>query len=178
MIYLLGINHKLQWDRNYYNTSLLINYIERKIKKHKIEILAEEFSEEIFKDRFYIEQSINTTSLYDIAVRSMLRHIYCDPDINKRSELGIRRTYIIKKAANIDFFKPEKDYSPEEYERFRRERKIDDDIREMYWLSQITDYKDGNILFLCGIQHLKSFGAKLVNNAFQVKIFNEVFDAD
>lgn len=176
MIYLLGINHRLQWDRNHSNTNLLIQYAEKKIKKHKIEILAEEFSKDIFKDRFYMEQNINTTPLYDIALKLTLRHIYCDPDINKRAELGIRRTYFIKKAAKIDFLKPEKDYSPEEYKRFRKERKKDDDIREMYWVDKILNYRDKNLLFICGIQHLNTFKEKLISKEFKVLTFRKIFD--
>jgi hypothetical protein len=52
----------------------------------------------------------------------------------------------------------------------RKERGIDDDDkRERYWLEQIEDYKDRNVLFVCGDKHFDSFAAKLTAAGFVVQ---------
>jgi hypothetical protein len=52
----------------------------------------------------------------------------------------------------------------------REERGIDDDDkRERYWIEQIKDYKDREVLFVCAYDHFDSFAEKLTAAGFAVQ---------
>ena len=54
----------------------------------------------------------------------------------------------------------------------RKENEIeqsDSEKREQFWLSRIQDYKNKNVLFVCGDDHFQSFGEKLTAAGFDVK---------
>jgi hypothetical protein len=45
----------------------------------------------------------------------------------------------------------------------------DSDKREQFWLSRIRDCESKNVLFVCGGDHVETFGKKLIAAGFDVK---------
>lgn len=176
-VYLLGVDHSLQWNRDLFLTDKLLNYIEKTIVKKKITILGEEFFPEIFKGPPYEEKGITSTTIKELANKYKLQHIYCDPNYEERKRLGIRFPYEIRLAAGIKHI-PEEELSEEQRVRLRQEKKPDDEIRENFWLNKLKEFSQENVLFICGIQHLESFSDKLKNNSFNIKILPITFSPD
>ncbi len=59
----------------------------------------------------------------------------------------------------------------------RKERGIGKDIalRENYWLARLNAHRTENILFVCGADHVETFGKKLIQDGYQVQVLSEQF---
>ncbi len=156
MVYLIGVNHDLQ---HYARNTCSIKedvirqlrfefayYLKEVIGSYNIKYLAEEFHEDKLKE-------LDITETIGKAVANILEihHIYCEPNQRTRRELGIDKV-----GQNKDF-----------------------PIREQYWLntlkSEIETYGDGDILFICGANHVKSFQLLLKHNSFDCTVLSEYF---
>jgi hypothetical protein len=177
MVYLLGIDHHLQWNREHPLTAKLIEYLDQKISEHNITVCGEEFFEEILtSDPFYYKKNILTTTVKDLALERKIKHIYCDPNFNDRAQIGIRSHGILRKIVGIPSYKLEKDFTKEEHEKLTKESTKDNDAREAYWFNKICGYLDEELVFVCGSQHIKTFSDLLKSKGNNVIVFPERFD--
>jgi hypothetical protein len=84
MVFLLGVDHQVQQNRKNPLTPYFIEYAESVCQKQQIQLIAEEFSKEALK-----LSRVKTTTVFDLAARLGLPHLYCDPTTDERKRLGI-----------------------------------------------------------------------------------------
>ena len=157
MIYLIGVNHAIQ-DNGFI----------RRIDKNNAEGIREEFRNYLInvaeeKEITYIvEESCPevlrklqaTSTMPKMAAESLrLRYMWVEPESEERNKLGIPTCSY--------------EHLPEE------EKQKIYRIRENYWLKQIENIKNHNILFVCGPEHIKPFQKLLLENQWQVRILEE-----
>lgn len=146
--YIVGVDHRIQWDRSSNPAWLSTlkgfeHYIKAEIQKLNIDLLAEEFSRQSVKmNRCKGEKSI----LEEIAERTKIKHLFCDPDSEERKSLGIPS-----------------------------EGKEKEEMREMEWLKRLENNAHERILFVCGNDHVESFKEKLIGKGCQVEILKTGF---
>ena len=177
MIYLIGVDHKIQHDgKNSYNKNkrkAFSDYIVNKVKDLSICLLAEEFNEDALD-----QSSANESTVRKVAKKIGVDHRFCDPGYEIRRELGIpKREEII---SNLDFEdqinkvgltrKQEKEVSKETKKYFSQ--------REKHWFKKIKDKIDLNIniIFICGSSHIHIFESLLNDEGIKVKILVKDFD--
>ncbi len=92
MIYLIGVDHKIQHSANLTKRKKKLlakfrSYLEDQIKQLEIELLAEEFSAHAVK-----LCNVTESTLQSIAKRIGIEHRFCDPDLDERAALGISKS--------------------------------------------------------------------------------------
>jgi hypothetical protein len=88
-------------------------------------------------------------------------HAYCDPDENERQTLGILG------EAKLDYHKWYYEWTDEEFE---SRKTLDNQKRELIWLDRLQNIFIDPMLFVCGIDHLRSFSALLEGSDFSFQI--------
>jgi hypothetical protein len=151
MIYLVGVEHlKTQWEDEYGSNirfvSLFINSLKEDVKKLKVKIIAEELSEDTLA-----RYNVSKSTAQEIARDCQIEHIFCDPTLRERENLGI----------------PVPPYTSEE------NRKSDFRKREQFWLNKIIHLKDEKVVFMCGKNHIESFEHLLEENGFRVTVLSK-----
>jgi hypothetical protein len=137
MIYLIGVNHLVQFDHAHAETALFKAHVLEVIDALDISIVAEEFSDEA-KKGWGVRESV----LELVANEKGIKHRFCDPTTIEKMENGI----------------PEDELTEEDFDKRRR-----------FWLSRIQDFKNRNVLFVCGDNHFEPFASMLTADSFDVK---------
>jgi hypothetical protein len=166
MIYILGLNHRLQIKPKLKETKELLTFIADKIDALKIDLIAEEFSEEALQ-----RHGIKSTTVQRFCRRNKMSHIFIDPGPEERTRLGIiSRGTVLKESYNRqEYFKP-KDYS-----RFVEEVKETFKPREKYWFEKIKPNLKKDILVICGWDHMISFSKLLEERSIHCLVIEQVF---
>ena len=145
MLYIIGINHGIQIKSNmYYEKDYkdFIEYTKNAIVEFEILIIAEEFNEDCLI-RYRISESI----LKSVSKELSLTHVFIEPRTAKKIELGID-----------DFME-------------KNDKQKSFKLREKYWISQIQNHLNENILCFVGSSHKDSF-SKLLDEKKIKYIFN------
>lgn len=171
MIYLLGISHNYQWDKNSIEQIVFINYLKTTIQKLNIQIIAEEWSLNTFKEKAY--KCIHSTSVFDIAKEFKVNHAYIDTDREIDKKLGIKRDDDIKKELGIR--RCEKCMKNEDREMLNKLRMPNHRKREQYWLTQINEDLKKEMIFVCGYHHILPFRELLNKQGINSKILPKTF---
>jgi hypothetical protein len=157
-IYIVGTNHELQHDAPPRRVAVdlaqearrrLQDYLRTLIGRLKPQVIAEEFSEDV------LGLKNASSTVVPIAQEFGLTHRFCDPGRSERMALGLP-----------PFGTEECD--PPDRHRF-------DEIRESYWLTQLSDVIRKEILFICGAEHVHSFCALLSSKRTPAVVENEYF---
>lgn len=144
MFYIIGVHHGVQFDKKYSLTQKFISYFKDVVRKLRIEVIAEESSEDALK-----KWGIEKTFVQKISENKSSKYIACDPNITERKTLGIRSDEEIKKEKGLPNILTHQQLNILDQE------KIKDFIRrEKHWLKKIKDYSDRQIIFICGLRHL------------------------
>jgi len=170
MVYLLGISHKFQWKKDLPNAREFKDYLKKKSKSLKIDLIAEEFSEEGLK-----KNKIKNTIPQEVAEDLNITHKFCEPNKEDLEKIGWISYGKIKKRLGFD--DPILAGSPEDKAIIKEQRKFYY-IRETYWLKQLEQYKNKNILFICGKDHIHNSNSlkSLLNEfGFNYKILPQRF---
>lgn len=157
MVYLVGVNHAIQdngfirrIDKNKAGEirEEFRNYLVNVIAEKEITYIAEETCPEV------LQKLQATSTMPKMAAESLnLPYIWVEPESEERNKLGIP-------ACSYEHL-PE-----EEKQKIYR-------IRENYWLKQIENNKNHNILFVCGPEHIKPFTKLLQLNQWEVSVLEE-----
>jgi len=83
MIYLLGIDHQVQHQKDTQISMVFAYYLSKKIKDLSIKFIGEEWFHDLLG-----ENGVKTTVTQDVAYKHAIEHKFCDPDRNKRAEIG------------------------------------------------------------------------------------------
>jgi hypothetical protein len=160
-VLVLGIDHLVQ--HNQYDDStqsnLLTKYLDSICNTRNIVCIAEE-SSQMFLD----EICYTTTVAKDVAINRTIPHLFLDPDRNERITLGIGKLRS-DVAKELNIYKQDRNYSPEEKKKINEIMLPLDKIREEEWLRRIISTKlNGIILVLCGYEHTNNFISLLKTN--------------
>jgi hypothetical protein len=83
MIYLLGIDHQVQHQKNTQISMAFAFYLSKKVKELDIKFIGEEWFMDLLK-----ENSVTTTVPQGIANKYNIEHRFCDPDRMERQRIG------------------------------------------------------------------------------------------
>lgn len=129
------------------------------IKQVKPLLVGEEYSEFALK-----KQRVDTGAEHESITREMadtakVQHRYCDPDQDARDKMG----YVEGSTLALQFATG---HDPTDYNErgFATEVVKYWPLRERYWLDQLHDVLNKDIVFVCGDAHLESFGELLKKN--------------
>ncbi|MCZ6804409.1 MAG: hypothetical protein O7D86_10865 [Proteobacteria bacterium] len=147
MLFLIGVDHSVQhngragYSGNKFNELRLgfSEHLRQLVLKHKANVLAEELNEEVL-DKFNASDSTARA----LAKELNIEHIFCEPSITRREELGIK---------NIG--------NPDNYE-----------LRENEWLTKLTEFTDKTIVFVIGAEHIDTFSSRAIEEGYSVKILD------
>lgn len=167
-VYLIGVNHEVQYRRESVITTEFITYLEEQVKKYNPGLIAEECSEEAL-ERNHLE----STTVQDAATRHGIKHLLCDPDTEVRKKIG----YPIREQLRKKFGPGYSIEGTDEYRRRREYEKKFWHLREQHWLEQIMPFYC-DTLFICGIEHLERFGSRLEENGYEAIILDRRFDVN
>lgn len=89
MIYLIGVDHTVQHNRNHSKTKEFIAYLEEQIKSEKIDLIGEEWHE-----HFSIKNNVKTSTAQDVATKYGIEYKSCDshPELEPRKK-SYRESY-------------------------------------------------------------------------------------
>lgn len=166
MIYILGVNHNIQWDLTNPNHKDINKYLENFIVKHGITVLAEEYHKD------FLPENQKTSVLKKIANRKNIKHIYCDANEEERERLGIKTPRQIRTELNIP-------HSWSSDKELYYNGLIDGELkkffgkREKFWINKIKKYFNQNIIFVCGYKHKKTLSGRLKRNGCDVIVIRK-----
>jgi len=103
MIYLLGVDHQVQHQKNAQVSKKFMTYLGKSIRDLKIGFVGEEWFDDLLK-----ENNITTTTTQDIASNHRIEHRFCDPNRRERNKIGwrsknddhLREIYWMKKMSD------------------------------------------------------------------------------
>jgi len=167
MIYLFGIWHEYQCygENNDDKADLLKEAVKKAIEKKGVTLLAEEFNEDSFKDPDNSQTVLQFLERED----DDLKHIFCEMSAEKRAKEGILSRPQIRHQMFMHDEEPDEDVVREKERSYYP-------AREAHWLSVLKDYTDQNVLFVCGADHISSFGELLDENDIESEVLEEEFD--
>jgi hypothetical protein len=146
MFYLIGICHCIQFDGKCTLNREFISYLSEVVNKYRIEVIAEESSEDSLK-----KWSIDKTSVQKFSEDHVLKYIACDPNIDERKVLGIRSDEEIRSEKGLP-----KILNHEQLNTLDQEKIRDFPKREEFWLNKIKEYSTRPVIFICGSMHLNN----------------------
>lgn len=169
MIYLLGVDHRIQHDGPLgprpEHTEAFINAVTKMIDELDIEILMEEYNEDA-KRWDQVTQSV----IEKIAYAKELEHIFCEPSLEERKANGIlTETQIFKKLG----FDNLTDLNVEQKALVDEEQIKHYAVREVLWYDTIKDDIESNMLCVIGASHISTFGNLLKKKGNDHKVLSE-----
>ncbi len=154
------------------NATVKITTISRLLKSVKsnrengVTVLAEEFNEDSFKDPDNSQTVLQVLESED----DDLEHVFCEMSANDR---------IAKKIPWRSDIIYQMDWNNEEVteENIKEKERSYYPARETHWLSVLEDYTHQTVLFVCGADHISSFGGLLDENDIDNEVLEEEFDS-
>lgn len=154
-IYLLGVYHNFETE-THHNFK---EYIVDTCSLHDIRSIAEEMSYDGLNDA-----GVTVSTIKTIADNLGLPHAYCGLGRKEREALGILGSQQIEILGRFYEWSDEK----------VRQKKLDDYAkRERVWLERLKDMFQDPMLFVCGIDHLDTFGSLLRRSNYACEILEK-----
>jgi hypothetical protein len=130
MIYIIGLDHSLQFERHLeeqHKTEIYTSFLQKSIDLYRPVAVAEEYSKEALNN--------NISSTARIANQNKITHLFCDPETPDRKKMGYKQTSeIVQKIFEQD--KTGKSQMDMDAEAKAIEKKHYFPLRESYWLKQ------------------------------------------
>ena len=153
-VIIIGTSHSIQIA-----SPELKTHLARLCKELTIRAIAEEMSKEALLESSYI-----ASIPMQVAEALRLPHRFCDPDRAERTRLKIRQENEIRKSAFLVSL-PEAEVIARLSESHAK--------RESYWLRQLRDLNLWPVLFVCGANHVRSFGELLRRECIAMRVAAE-----
>lgn len=157
MIYLLGVYHPFQTDEY----PEFMDYVRDFCQTHDIKSMGEEMSYDCLR---YEKKERSTIKI--IADERSIPHAYCDPGEEERQRKGIKNF----SEHNRLYYNSDEELESAKIQNFQK--------RESIWLENIQKEFVSPMLFVCGIDHLLSFGSRLEANGFRVQQANRRWELE
>jgi len=166
MIYLVGVNHGVQFE-NKTSDMHVINafedYLREACAEYTIDCIAEEMSIESLK-----QWEATRYVCKSIADELSIRHIFCDPDSNERKKKGIKLEKEVREELGYGQI-----LSDSQVKQLDEALKIQWPLREQYWLEKMLEAKVDRTLFVLGSSHIESFSEVLTQKGMGGVILKE-----
>ena len=181
MIYLIGISdHNIQHNGNNSADPFLRNkfsiFLKEKIKEHNIILVAEEFNE----DALHKVSNGNIATVKNVVEelksgKLKIEHRFCEPSEAYRKLKNILSpSEILSKKLNIHSYgESGPNLDKDQQKIFDSEIKKSFSARETFWFEKIGNYLDRNVIFVCGADHVRSFGALLTRKGYRPTVLIE-----
>lgn len=160
-VYLFGVDHRVQWDRNFEETSEFTALLIEKVEEYGIQIIIEEFSKEAL-----FPNNVETTTTQDVAKDLEKLHMFCDQETNERKKIGCSHKQLRERFGTKSAYEGTIEYK----KRKEFEKRHCWPSRERYWFKGIRECAGLKILFICGCSHLESFNKLLVGKGYKTII--------
>jgi hypothetical protein len=154
-IALIGTSHTYQRPGNP-DAGTFEGFIKSLLDSSNFAAIVEEMSAQALS-----EQGAALSICKRVADEQGVRHLYCDPDRQTRSRHEIRQENEIRATAHF------KRISEQE---ILKQIQASYDRREQYWLDRILELDCWPVLFVCGANHVDSFGAKVKAGGLSAKV--------
>jgi hypothetical protein len=153
MLYLIGTDHSVQHDgrAGYHGPEFerigqgFPEFLVQAAKSIQAKVIAEESNEDVLS-KFSATQSVASTVASGIAIK----HLFCEPSIAEREQLGITTTG-----------------SPADFEK-----------REKFWLERLKSIEEAPILFVLGADHVESFSELTKTSGLSVEVVDEYYGGE
>lgn len=171
MVFLIGVNHKLQYIYNNPTISLMelvksfALYLEEQAKHLKTTLIAEELNEEAISKNMNKAKDSTARSVAD---KLGIDHRFCDPETPERKALGIPSECEIRKELGLGRI-----LNHEEVKTLDEEKAKYFSRREQFWFDKIKDKLHESIIFICGVDHVERFASLVFTMGHEVKILNK-----
>lgn len=181
MVYIIGIDHLVQYNGPLPG-NILAEFRELLVEKtgeYSISVIAEEFNAEFLHDVYNATEDTALAAAGEAGVD----HIYCDPDEAERDKLGIpyyadvRDMVMEKHGISGGFIFDDEKRKMVELETAAEVKKFWH-LRESFWLEKLRSRLCGNILFLCGHEHVDRFRALLETEGVEVSVVDPFWRRD
>ena len=182
IIYIVGVDHLIQYRNGIVPADIIdefAGYIADIIAIYNIAAVAEEFNREYLDEVYFSSEAIVESA----AMKAGVTHIFCDPGEKERAQLGIpyfgdiqaiiKQKYGIHEKFITDLILRKKI----EKETIAESKKYWE-IREEYWYSIIRDFTQGNILFVCGHEHVMRFKDLLLLKGIDSEVIEPFWRSD
>ncbi|MBP6859259.1 MAG: hypothetical protein KBC69_01370 [Candidatus Magasanikbacteria bacterium] len=169
IVYLIGVNHKVQFINDSSDPDLnnsFAKYLGELIDRFGATLVAEEFSEEALSV-WRATASLTKT----VAKKKNVRHKFCDPGKEERKLIEADTKTIIHKLG----IPGNKYYRQDDISKIEKE---DFKLRELYWLEKIREETDDRAIFICGQRHVESFYKLLIDNNIKCFVASENWGVD
>lgn len=167
MIFIIGVNHEIQYMYNSISVSTekFQEYLKTKAINRNVTLIAEELSKEAI-----IRRQKATDSVARVVASSLdsTNHQFCDPDSETRESMGISDRQIKKKHGL-----PETGgLSHQELEIYDKAKTECDRIKEKHWFSLIKDHVCLNVIFICGDSHVENFKELVTKEGYPAEVLS------
>ena len=150
MLCLIGVDHSVQHDGHagYEGSTFerlrdeFPTFLDGVARVIGATVIAEESNEDVL-NKF----KANKSFAYTVASQMNIKHVFCEPSISEREQLGI------KCIGNPDDIR----------------------TREDFWLKKLVTLKGERILFILGADHVKSFSELAKKAGFLVDVAEEYY---
>ncbi len=173
MIFLIGTHHERQHNghgsKSNADNKDFAKYVRQIISEEKIYLIGEEFSKEALE-----KSHASKSTLEQIAKDLDIIHCFCDPNTIERKKIGIPSNEELRQRLNSQKPTTVSDIKANE-KKFEKEKEKYNTKRETYWLNKLKNKRRGNILFICGTNHLASFHKLLTLKSIKASILEKSF---
>jgi hypothetical protein len=168
MFYIIGVDHRVQSKPKGVPDSddqrTYVACLTQAIEQYKPVLVAEEFSDyalrKVSKDTRQEHESLTK------ATADKIPHRFCDPDPDTRRQLGCFEGPELSQQMFVEGFE---DLSSTELRDrgYALEAAKSWPVREQFWLDQLMDVRDKDVVFVCGDRHVESFCQLLSRNGIR-----------
>jgi hypothetical protein len=160
-ISIIGTNHEHQYCRLGKNSLNFASLLKSVLTNSQFDLVAEELN----KDSIDQENALGSVAK-NVADELAISHLFVDPGVIERKELGIVGfKQIVKEVCGGSIVKPEL------REEVEKRDKAEWDIRERVWIDKIEKSGRKTILFICGFNHVDRFTVLLTAHGIQSGVF-------
>ena len=167
MLYIIGLDHCAQARKPGITPTeaqqAFADCLRRTIAQIRPSLIAEEDSEEALAERHEISIA------KEIAGETGIKHRFCDPAREERKAIGcvdgqtLEREMLMHDDSNL---------SSEETRVKARAIEIsrNSPTRERFWLERLDEFRNHDVVFICGDDHTDSFGRLLDRNGVPFRV--------
>lgn len=165
MIYLIGVEHKVQWiiggasvpNSRHEDWCSYISAIDQAVTGRRIDVVAEELNQEILNENNCAKSIlIETKMLLEKRLKRKIEHLFVEPSKAEKNYYGYKEDNEVKRIL--------KGSATEEPSRelvWAHMVAHQFPIRERFWFDKINEHLDRDILLICGDAHIDTFPSVL-----------------
>jgi hypothetical protein len=167
MLYIIGLDHCAQARKPGITPTkaqqAFADCLRRTIAQVRPSLIAEEDSEEALADRHKISIA------QEIAGETGIEHRFCDPTRKERKAIGCVDRQALEREMPKD---DDEDLSFEEtrIKALAIEIGRNSPRRERFWLERLDEFRNHDVVFICGDDHTDSFGRLLDRNGVPFRV--------